>query len=94
MKKYKINFELKAILLDLEYNQAVKFASDLMNEPVELSPYYVSTIVVSEERLNEPSEEDVETLKNFLIYQLKKNNKIILKSLNIKNIEILYYEEI
>lgn len=90
MKKYKINFELKAILLDLEYNQAVKFASDLMNEPVELSPYYVSTIVVSEERLNEPSEEDVEILKNFLIYQLKNNNKIILKSLNFKNIEILY----
>lgn len=89
MKKYKVNFEIRYIDLNSNYNQAVKFASDMMNEPDELSPYHITNALISVETITEPTKDMVKALRQGVLYNHFSNNNFVVKSINLKNIELI-----
>lgn len=81
--------------LSNEYNQAVKWASDLVNETEELRPYIKTVSTLSFFLECEPNPELIKQLQDKTKESLLKSKiPFILKDLKYKNTEIIYKEDL
>ncbi len=92
-KKYDIVYNIRLIDLTNTYNKAVSFASEMMNEPEELSPYIVQEGTMSVSVGIEPDKETIEGIRQGLLEFFEKNkDKYILKYLIFDSIKISFEE--
>lgn len=92
-KKYDIVYNIKLIDLTNTYNKAVSFASEMMNEPEELSPYIIQEGTMNVSVGIEPDKETIEGIRQGLLEFFGKNkDKYILKYLVFDSIKISFEE--
>lgn len=92
-KKYDIVYNIRLIDLTNTYNKAVSFASEMMNEPEELSPYIIQEGTMNVSVGIEPDKETIEGIRQGLLEFFEKNkDKYILKYLVFDSIKISFEE--